>query len=312
MVNIRECSLKDVDNVKIFISKYIRENHILSESDELFNWLYLSGSDINFIIAEVNLNIVAILGFIPNNKFDPKINDLISGSIWAISENAPPGIGVFLIKHLFKTYKPKIYLSLGISLDSEKILSRLGHKTFILNHFVYKSRVGLEYKSKLNLGIDRYSILKIKHNYLPHKSFDFFESKYINNPFYDYKILNIEDTSFVVGRIIQLKYLKIFRIVDFYGAFFDNKKMKSIFNEYIRHNALDYIDFFNFGLDIDILKKSGFEKIVSSENYPHYTEPENGAIVDLKGAVKCDNQAFSKLVINKSDSDQDRPNIIKW
>ena len=312
MVSIRECSLNDVDNVQIFISKYIRENHILSESNELFNWLYSSGSQVNFIIAEVNSNIVAILGFIPNSKFDPKINDLISGSIWAISENAPPGIGVFLIKHLFKTYKPKIYLSLGISLDSEKILSILGHKTFILNHFVYKSRGILEYKSKINLGIDRNSILKIKHNFLPHKSFDFFDSKYIKNPFYDYKILNIEDTSFVVGRIIQLKNVKLFRIVDFYGDFFNNKKMKSIFNAYISQNSLDYIDFFNFGLDINILNKCGFEKIVSSDKYPHYTEPENGTKVDLKGAVKCDAQLFNKLVINKSDSDQDRPNIIKW
>lgn len=312
MVNIRKCSLIDVVNVKIFISKYIQKNHILSESEELFNWLYSSGSQINFIIAEVNSDIVAILGFIPNNKFDPKVNDLISGSIWAISKKAPPGIGVFLIKHLFKTYKPEIYLSLGISLDSEKILSRLGHKTFILNHFVYKSSEGLEYKSKLNLEIDRYSTLKIKHNFLPHKSFDYFDSKYIKNPFYDYEILNLENMSFVVGRIIQLKNVKIFRIVDFYGEFFNNEKMKSIFNLYIRKNSLDYIDFLNYGLDIDILKKSGFEKIESCENYPHYTEPENGVKVDLMGAVKCDAQSFSKLVINKSDSDQDRPNIIKW
>ncbi|MDB4763575.1 hypothetical protein OAG38_07530, partial [Akkermansiaceae bacterium] len=103
-----------------------------------------------------------------------------------------------------------------------------------------------------------------------------------------------------------------FRIVDFYGEFFTESRLEAIFNSYIRKNSLDYIDFFNYGLDVGVLSEKGFRKVVSCEKYPHYTEPEDGASADLKGAVKCHPKLVSKLVINKSDSDQDRPNIIRW
>ncbi|MDB4763597.1 hypothetical protein OAG38_07640, partial [Akkermansiaceae bacterium] len=93
MVKIRKCLLKDVEVVKSFISKYVRKNHILTESNKLFDSIYSCEGQINFIIGEIESEIVAILGFIPNNKFDPNINDLISGSIWAVSDTAPPGIG---------------------------------------------------------------------------------------------------------------------------------------------------------------------------------------------------------------------------
>jgi len=311
-MEIREGSITDLENIKLFISKNIRREHILSKSDELLKWLYLNDSGINFILAEDDVKIIAILGFIPNNRFDSSLTDLISGSIWAVSEKAPPGIGLLLLKYLFKTYNPMIYLSLGISVDSRKILSRLGHRIFSLNHFVYHAKENFNSNTRFCLEINNSIFEKIDHNYLPKKSFDFFDNKYLSNPFYQYIIINLDNHSFVVGRIIQLKKSKIFRIVDFYGDFFSADCMNAVFSKFIRSNCLDYIDFFNYGLDISLLEKCGFKKILSCDKYPHYTEPEIGSSVELLGAIKCDDQMFGNIVINKSDSDQDRPNLIKW
>lgn len=80
-LKIYQANYSEKKKIREFISIYWKKNHILLKSDKLFNYYYKDKKKLNFIIARDDLNIVGLLGYIKNEKYNFINNSLIWTSI---------------------------------------------------------------------------------------------------------------------------------------------------------------------------------------------------------------------------------------
>mgnify|MGYP001201883858 CR=1 FL=1 len=71
MIEIRKCLNKDIKKLTLFINNHWKQNHALVVSQELLDWQHKSSNNsYNFIIALEKNEIIGILGYINNNRFE--------------------------------------------------------------------------------------------------------------------------------------------------------------------------------------------------------------------------------------------------
>ena len=70
------CKNEDLAELRIFINNHWKKNHILFISKNILDWYYKKNDgSYNFILGKINGEISGILGFIPNSKYDLKLQD---------------------------------------------------------------------------------------------------------------------------------------------------------------------------------------------------------------------------------------------
>ena len=70
----------------------------------------------------------------------------------------------------------------------------------------------------------------------------------------------------------------------------------------------EYIDCLNYGINDDVFKKIGFNKVdINNQTVPIYFEPFERKNVEIKFSYISN---YNDFLIFKGDGDQDRPNII--
>lgn len=332
---------REVNLAQDFIHKEWKRNHILSKSRDLFDWQYLNtNGKYNFVIAKQNDKIKGVLGFIPSNRYDKtfKNNYIIWLSLWKVSENNTiPGIGLKMIFYIKKIFKKHPIAVNGINDEVANIYKALGFKVCSLNHF-YVTNKNLEKKiisfpnnyslPELNIkGYEWEKLTKRKLKYLNNpnynsndifnkKTLNYILNRYLENHFYKYSVykisdLNLQRYSFVVLRYDKLKNSKVIRIVDYIG----DPKLLIVsgygLNKLMINNAVEYTDFWSYGICENIMYTLGFKK-VDNENIiiPNYFEPFVKKNVSINFAYQ--NPEFPKQypLTFKGDGDQDRPNLL--
>ena len=96
---------KEINKIKSFINNNWKNNHILSQNNNLLEWMYCNNQYCNFFLSKKNDNIIGLLGFIKNSHFDNAIkkSDIVWLALWAVNEEqAPPGLGILMLKKIRK------------------------------------------------------------------------------------------------------------------------------------------------------------------------------------------------------------------
>ena len=183
-----------------------------------------------------------------------------------------------------------------------------------LKEDLYKLSYG---ESNLLEELDEIDIDSLSGDNIPKKSKNFFLKKYFNHPAYRYKCCICLDSSnkplfLFIYRTIIYRSSKVLRIVDFVGS---EKHLESVSKqllEFVIEEKAEYLDFYQFGLNSDCLKKANFIDRNDLEELiiPNHFEPFDQKNVDLNCAYLADPCDYEKLRFYKGDGDQDRPNIL--
>ena len=191
---------------------------------------------------------------------------------------------------------------------------RLGYQQGKATHFIKKINK-FKYQSnilKKELIFDY--ILNNKLNNSPFgKSINYLKRKYQKNNFYDYKFFSIKQKTklitVLVGRIINYKKKKIFRIVDFVGSL----EGISIFAKNYDFNLIDksikFVDILSCSPYYK-LKIKGFYKSNKKSFLPIYFEPLINRYTEKNFIFKKIKNVNKNFLILTGDCDQERPNQI--
>jgi len=329
------CKKTNVKKLKSFIKEEWSSNHILVHDNDVFDWYYLNDdSTYNFVIAFEKNKIQGILGFIPNSRFDKSLtnNNTFWLALWKVKSSQEKNLlGLKLLHFLNHNFEFKCLAVNGININHPKMYRALGYQCDSLNHFVFfnnelKQNIVLNYKknmintNKLELyDLNLEEITKTNYNNFisyffnskSNKSLLYLVNKYLINNFYNYKVFFVSNDFFksiFVLKSVNVNSYKALRIVDFIGDKEIFKYLYNTLNSWLKKFDVEYIDFLNYGIENEIISKSGLISKSNFENLivPNYFEPFVAKNNKLFFAFKT-NQT-QDIVICKGDGDQERPN----
>lgn len=339
---IRFCKEEEYIELVKFLRDYWKNDHIFTLSKELLDFQHFDRKNhrYNFVIAKhkESNEIHSILGFVPTNHYDEKIqNIMIWPCIWKSRDDiARKGLGVALYYYLKSAFPVETFSILGIS---ETALSIYKHWNFetgkIEQYFLpnsngkYVLSSGLEIftcekkkEQKDLFTLEEYSSEKFEK--LPdnakifeklscYKSKNYYVNRFFKHPIYQYLFYAVKNkenvAAIMVMRVCGNFENKCLRIVDFIG---DVGAISGVSNQLIalmEEQEYEYIDFIEVGLDDKDLKNAGFKRRKDYPDVvlPNYFEPFVKENIDLDYAYKTIAEE-KKVVFFKADADQDRPN----
>jgi len=293
----------------------------------------------NFVIAKKNKKIIGCHGFISHSHFSKKL--ILNNTVWMVNWFAikgTPNPGLDLIFFPQSNLKFNRIGTIGCNKKAKTIYKKMGFRVGNMNHyFIINPKINsfklIDKPKNLNkISFKNLSDRKIKYlnSKLKFEIFGnnigeliakygkdeaYFQNRYINHPYYKYKIYliyhSINVMGFFVTRICKYKKRKALRIVDFFG---DEKALIGINSELqkliVKINA-EYVDFYEYGIKNSIMLKSGLTKNNFNNNIiiPNYFEPFVKRNINLGWAIKSNNTKVTHMF--KGDCDQDRPSLLK-
>lgn len=339
MIQIRLASISEKDNIQSFINKYWKKNHILSLSDNLFDYMYKNQETktYNFVLGidPKSNSINGILGFIPTCKFDSYLNskeNIIWYSIWQVLDlSGNKLLGIRLIRYLFGLFPESNFGTVGANQLTLPIYKSLGFKTGSLTTFISPNRNINDFKiarleslkcSENISSISENSILEITGNLKDniniinsianisnsYKNYEYLKNRYFENPFLDYEIWLLKtsiNNSIIVARRINYLDRSLLKIVDFIGLKKDIIQFVGKLQTKMLKNS-EYIEFRSFGLE-DQLKLAGFIDLTEDKNIiiPAYHDPFVFKNKKIHWSLK---EFKEEGYLVTGDCDQDRPN----
>lgn len=148
---------------------------------------------------------------------------------------------------------------------------------------------------------------------LPFKSPNYFVKRYLQHPFYAYRIFGIQQQSknlgLIVLRGVSHQGARALRLVDYWGASASLVASRPFLEDLLRYENAEYIDAYNHGICSDVFAAAGFHELQASGCViPNYFEPFKRQNIRIRYAFKA--PRGQKYIFFKADCDQDRPNLI--
>jgi hypothetical protein len=325
------CKYEEVEELKSYLNTYWQKDHVLVKSRELFDWQYKEDGYYNFVIGRNNNTgkIDGAMGFIPVYHFDENLkqNNEFYGALWSTNENAGPGLGMAIMKYVWRRFKPTSYLGLGLSEIAVRMYKALKQEMGILDHYYYLNQYCDDYKiatvkKKLKKQlidnpkvviseVYRLSEIALKHKYKPVKSIDYMINRYQKHPIYTYRFMGVyesnELTCIWVIRKVNVNNSSCIKIVDMFGSINRLGDIANSLNEFLVSEKAEYIDCLNYGIGESVFKQMGFKRLDHNgkDIIPNYFEPFEKKNIIYEFAI--DNMV-DDYVIFKGDGDIDRPN----
>jgi len=336
----------ELPELQKFINNHWENNHIMATSKKLMDWQHYDKDNkiYNFVIAKHNKTkkIHAILGFFPTSHFDNSIQHIdIALAIWKIREDIKvAGLGLSLMNYLVSKKRPRILYGSGVNPKVIPIYKFMGYEIGVMNHYYIVNERKTDFQLIGNFN-GRYNNEKIisgdktilvryeRSDYinssekitnfiselrLPAKSHNYLYHRYFCHPVYDYHIYGLRNKNCTIGfavfRLCSYDSNYALRMVDYFGYDDGLSGISGELQRLLQDYDAEYIDFYNIGIDEEILFTSGFIKRDSECEViiPNYFEPFDKKSVELTYTYKCNNNL--NFSICKADSDQDRPNMI--
>jgi hypothetical protein len=333
--HFRIATINDRENLLLFLKDQWNSEHIYLKSDLLFDYDYLFGNNLNFLLAiNEDGQIDGILGFILYSQ-EYKGSDIFTVLWKARPKSGDPMLGLTLLEKLVTEFGFRIVSTVGANAKTLPLYEFMGYTTGQLKHYFILNDRFSEFKicknaatvvddnkqvvspDKKLIPLETYDTLvacfqaeKYKER-IPYKSPQYIEKRYFNHPFYAYKVFGITAANGVVNSILVTREIvqdesKILRVVDFVGDESDLNGMGTSLKAYLYANGYEYIDFQQYGIDHDAMTAAGF---LLKDNYegliiPHYFDPFQQSNVSINFFTTSQD----KFYIFKADGDQDRPN----
>lgn len=343
--DIRFCREDEYDDLKEFLRKYWKENHIFVLSKEVFDFQHLDEENhrYNYVIARNHDDneIHALLGFVPTSQFDHSIKrTMVWPCIWKNRDDIKrKGLGVSMYHYLKNHIEIETISILGIS---EVALSIYKHWNFNTGKIEQYVMPNFEAEEHLSSGLkevyssfecdtedtlvleqiddERYKSIsddaEMFKKYGDYKSKIYYINRFLKHPVYKYYFLAIASQEDIKAVIITRKCgdgtYSCLRIVDYIGEIRYLSAVRNQLQKYLVENGYEYVDLVEVGLEEKELASAGFINRKGYDNVivPNYFEPFLKENVDLDYAFKTV-VPNAKKVFFKADADQDRPNIIQ-
>lgn len=337
--DIRLATYEDIPSIMEFIHQHWSENHILSKDRNLFEYEYLDGEDVKFLLAirKEDYSIQGIFGYLNCSYSQNEGKKDIWGSIWKVLDDNMPLLGIELAKRIKEATNCRYQIGNGANPNTtiplrkiffkEKVAKMKQH--YMLNPLKQDFQIAIITNRKLSNCIRKTNNIQLKEMrdikeikkqfdlswnspYIPFKDYIYIDKRYFQHPYYDYLVYGIEYQNNVQALLIlrKIKILNsnILRIVDYIG----NQEVFQYVGEYLQklliENNSEYIDFYEYGFEEQYIKKAGLlqREEEDSNIFPNYFEPFLQKNIDIWVHFKEENTTFFK-----ADGDQDRPNIYR-
>jgi len=331
----------NIESIQNFFKKNWKIKHILAKNSKIFKWLHYNPFEkkYNFLLFKRKNKTLGFLGVIKNSKFSNGLNnfDTVWLTTW-VAKKTELGVGALLLMHSIKHYKYSKIGTIGCSEEAKTIYKKMRFKVGNMkHHFVINPKINsfklikitknkkkisfkeqlhkkIKYlKGDLNLKIFGNNVDELVKKYA--KDETFFQNRYINHPYYKYKIYLIYSFKNVVGffviRVCKFKKSKALRIVDFFGHEEALVGINFALEKLLVETKAEYIDFYEYGIKNSIMLKSGFNKNIFDNKIiiPNYFEPFVKRNIKLGWAIKTNNSIMTPMF--KGDCDQDRPSLLR-
>ena len=340
---IRLAKIQDIDSIMRFIDEHWSKGHIMSQDRQLFEYEYVEGEKVNFVLAieKQTGEIEAIFGFIRTSHTTEFENKYIWGSMWKVNESHKnmPLLGVELARRACELAQCKEHIGNGANPKTTIPLRRLffGEKTGKMKQYYYLNNSISEYKIpvikekkdihevvfkqlKEKYLMEFYSIEEVKKYFVidniqavPYKDSWYINRRFFNHPYYKYNVYGVKDQNEDVGallitRVVTCNGSKVLRIVDYIGQHDLFRNLKGDLCHIMIDNNYEYIDMYVFGFEEEYIIEAGFKLRTDDDRniIPNYFEPFLQENVDIWVHYKQEGTTFFK-----ADGDQDRPNIMR-
>ncbi len=328
-VNIRQAKIDDKEAIREFINVHWKKNHVLFLSEEIFDFFYLNGQSLNFVLGEVENRLIGILGFIPDYQFDRDLMDSACGvwlALWKVLEDVKYfGTGYNLLRYLTKFKNWSCISVSGINEKHLGLYKKLGFEIDILEH-LFLERTDLVCQNLVNAESSTLRMVELtenlgaRHRFLAKFRFDrsflYYKNRFSKCSFYDYRIFGLKNSEhdilgLVVVKLIRYEGKVILRIIDYSGDQDIFSYCRFIPSVFYKSFKIDNIDILISSRHSNMLKSRLF-KIVGCEVesfIPVYLEPVVEKKVSIYCATKLNNKDLIDIVM-KGDGDQERPNLM--
>jgi hypothetical protein len=342
---IHLCRSGSVESLRSFIDEYWETSHILSDHEELLNWLYYDElrEHYNFALARSASSdeIIGILGFIPTYIFDEYLlNESVTWlTIWQVRDDVDQsGFGLQLLNYVANYQSPSAVGAIGINYEVADIYRRLRYRIESLDQYyiinknfdnfslldgfsgTYMSEEGVETNSQIEEMTGKFDRIENQFDLrksdedVPQLSTNYVKNRYITHPFFDYQIYavvkNEEYAGMIVVRPVSQNGSKALRWVEFLG---DPAALEGIGKE-IQHTLQDqgaeYIDIYNYGVHDDLWSAAGMLRREPSSDIvvPNHYAPYEQRNIDITFAYKTPDKV--EPTIYNGHADMDRPNSL--
>ncbi len=347
MISIRFAVRSDIEPLMQFIENHWAAGHVMAHRQELMDWQHggTDGRELDYVIAADGSDIVGILGFILTSRFDPALAAarVIWLAMWKIRDGAPSGLGLKMLSFLERGIPHATIGTVGINDHVAKLYTALGYRVgsmqhwYVLNPRLAEFRIAQapaepqhasacipRTKTPTLRTLDRQALKALRPLFcsewasgvVPHKTPEFFESRYLGHPFYQYMLHAVEHDGYAQGllatRICHANGACVLRVVDGLLPPSALPNLGFALQELLEALGAEYADLYEFGLDPAGLQASGFLLRTDTADgvvVPNYFEPFSQKNISVRFAFKS--KSHQHLIVHKADADQDRPNYIE-
>ena len=325
---IRFATKDDITDIMKFIKEYWSETHILANSREMFEYQYVYGEEVCFVISvnKETKEIEGVLGYIP---YETEGERDIFTALWKVRKGKNLFQGIDLLYYLEEHARCRDLFCAGINPKTFSIYKYMGKVVTKMQHF-YILNESCDYRVAKIFQIEnipymdeKYTAKKIKKvdelqifddqrgmQSRPYKGREYIDRRFFHHIVYTYDIYEVTTNTgiaYVVGREQQQNGSVIFRIVDMWGEKSAIMKLGAFLHALLLEKGYEYMDCYAYGLD-EILQQAGMRMIQENDEniIPNYFEPFIQENVDIHIFVPRDMEVH----MLKGDGDQDRPNFI--
>lgn len=309
-----------------------------------YEFLDNDGKTLHIIIAKDRINgeIAGLCGFLPCSSTEDSSKRDIWGSIWKVKEGSLPFLGMELIKRLKSLYPHRYNIGIGINKNTSALIRKVAFKEYVavMRHFymlnealldspgsfkiakiehrpkvAVKNPVHLQQTDTVNIRLmqgitDIYSSFTPDENTVPYKDLSYISKRFFLHPIRQYMVYELgkdkgRTDALLILREEQTDLGKVLRIVDYIGEQSLFAELGAFFNNLLRLNSYEYVDFYTLGFDYDYINSAGFsERMQDDKNIiPNYFSPFVAENIDIY--VRS---PYEHTLYMKADGDQDRPN----
>lgn len=314
----------DEKNIREFISRYWKKNHILARDKKFFLYEMCRNKAPSYVIAKKKDKIIGILGFICSNE-DIEKSDLLL-SLLKVNKTGNKLIGLRLLDFLINSKNKGIHC-IGLNDKVLTLYKYLGFKIGKMDHFYWLNpeedlnkifvnskkynhtkQVTLSTFKDLKKVSSEKDILKITRKIFNEdincKSPEIFVYRYLKHPYYSYDIYKSNSFNGLgVVRKVNINGYFGYKIVDWYGKLNDFKIFSKKLISFAKENKVSYIDLYSVGINKKNLKNSGLREVSNNVIIPNHLSP----LVLKNISINYVTNNFKRAVLFRGDGDQDRP-----
>ena len=330
---IRRAKASEFEDIKSFYNTHWGSIHALVNVKRLFDFFFVDGEFLNFIIARKTeeSEIISACGYIPANS---TATPDVWTTLWLTQKRAHQNVGLQIVDYIVEKMGFRLVSTNNARLNTLVLYRFLGYETAKMNHY-YRLSKRKDYKvAVLNghheiLPVDKtqYSLKRFETpddfigsfdplasmNNRPYKDVGYIAKRFYDFPFYHYFVYGIfneekQCQTIIVFRKAYVRETSILRIVDVVGEYSELANIGHCIQDLLQEHHCEYVDFYCYGIDQEVLRRAGFlQRDPDDKNIiiPNYLEPYAPINTDyhffcnkLEGFVQC-----------KADGDQDRLNI---